>query len=70
MTTINNTPIKKVFKIDISNITREQAMKSLKELMQSYTDINPRWLIEYERKTINKSRKEKIMKLNGSSSTL
>lgn len=41
-TTSFNASIKKVFKIDVGSISREQAEKSLAELMRSYKeDFNP-----------------------------
>ena len=54
--------VKRIFKIDVSSLTREQAEQAVRDLMKSYNeDIywNPRWLIEYERKRLLKNRREK-----------
>ena len=56
--------MKKVFKIDVKSMTTKEALKLVRELMQSLSkDINPRWIIEYERKELLKKRKEKLTKL-------
>jgi polyhydroxyalkanoate synthesis regulator phasin len=65
MKTIFNTPIKKVFTVNVGTMTKEQAEKTIKELMRSYNeDINPSWLIEYERKLLIESRIKKLENLN------
>lgn len=58
--------MKKTYYINVGNMTREQAENAIKELIKSYKeDINPRWLIEYDRKQLLKKRREKINQLNG-----
>ena len=57
---------KKVFIIDLKNLpTDDEIAESLRCLLNE----NNLWVINYKRKQLLKKRKEKIMKLNGYSST-
>jgi hypothetical protein len=63
MKTILNTPEKRVYTINVGTLTRAQAEKALADLMKSYNeDINPRWLIEYDRKLLIENRIKKLEK--------
>ncbi len=43
-------------------MTAKQAHAAVRKLLK--TEVNPRWLIEYERKQLLKNRREKIKNLN------
>jgi hypothetical protein len=63
MTTIPGTD-KKVFKIPVGNLSKEETEKLIKELVDKYKNVpDDYWFLEFERKKLREDRVNKLNKL-------
>lgn len=55
---------RKIFKIPINNLSKKQAKKNIKRIMEEYKKSDYSYILEYDRKMLLKERKEKLNKIN------